>query len=1082
MARLRLQLFGGFQLERDSRRLAVPARKAQALLAYLALSAGPLRRRDTLTALLWGGVRDRQARQSLRQTVSRLGKIFRSARSPVLVVEGETVSLDPAAIDIDVLAFERLLRKGTPAALETAAALYRGPLLEGLHVAEAPFEEWLRTERERLGELTREALVKLLGRQLRRGPIEAAVHTATRLLGVDPLQEAVHRTLMRLYVRQGRRGTALRQYQVCVEILRKELGVEPDPETQRLYRDILQRQGGRPSASPPPAAPGPALIGREVELGRLRACLREASRGHGRLVLLTGEAGIGKSRLLQELAAGAARQGVRILAGRAYEAERILPFRPWIDALRTGQVLADLEGPSSQRLAWRKELARLLPELAGPGAPPPITPESHVRLFELIDELVGRLAARQPVLLILEDLHWADELSLRLLSFIGRHATAQAVLVLGTARDEDLAEAPLLRRLLADPGGAPAVEHLALPALSESNTARLVRSVARAGSGQSRLGRLAREVWALSEGNPFVIVETVRALEEGQGLEPRGVTLPHRVRALLMSRLERLSPRARQLAAVASVIEREFSFSLLHGAAALTRHETAEGLEELVRHRILEAAGERLAFTHVRVRSAIYDGLLLPRRQALHAAVGMALEQIHAGRLAEVYDGLAYHFARADDPSKACGYLVELGDKTARSYALDDAVRLFREALTYVDRLPSEARDRRHVDLVYRLVHTLSLLGRSDECWNLLAGQEARVKGLHDPALTGLYHFWVAYAYGNMGDIERAAPDAKRSLEEAARAGDETTMGKASYLLCRESYIQGRPLEGIAHGRHAVALLERTEEHWWLGHTYCVLALNLLHFGDFEPALEAADRTRALGESIGDSRLQTLAAWTAGQIHSLMGDGETAIALCGRAVALAPDPVARGMARGMLGLAHKEAGDATRAIGELEHALRELRQLRAGGGYRFGQLDGYFTAVLAEAYVLASDPQRATALADEALGAGRAGKWAVGIAYAERATARAAWACGDLVRAAEHMRRAIEVFRSVEARFQTARTELSMGELEHARGDAGSAAPYLRSAHRAFVALRVPHHVGVVERLAGDIGGDDDRRGQEAPL
>jgi tetratricopeptide (TPR) repeat protein len=693
-----------------------------------------------------------------------------------------------------------------------------------------------------------------------------------------------------------------------------------------------------------------------------------------------------------------------------------------------------------------------------------------VRLFELIDGLVARLASQQPVLLILEDLHWADEMSLRLLSFVGRHATPRSVLVLGTARDEEMADAPLLRQLLQDPSGTPAVEQLALSALSETSTARLVRGLARAGSSPSYLGRLTREVWALSEGNPFVIVETVRALEEGPEPAAGGVTLAHRVRALMTNRLDRLSPKARHLAAVASVIEREFSFPLLHGAAGLTRQETAEGLEELVRRRILEAAGERFDFTHVRIRSAIYDGLLVPRRQTLHAAVGTALEQIHAGRVAEAYDGLAYHFAPADEPSKAFQYLVELGDKTARSYALDDAARLFREALAYVDRLPSGTRDRRHVDLVYRLVHALSLLGRSDESRNLLAGQEARVRSLLDPALTGLYHFWSAYTYGNMGDIERAAPDAKRSLEEAARAGDETTMGKASYLLARESYIQGRPLEGIAHGRHAVALLERTEEHWWLGHTYWGLALNLLHFGDFEPALEAADRTRALGQSIGDTRLQTLAAWTAGQIHSLMGDRETAISLCRRAVDLAPDPVARGMARGMLGLAYREADDATRAIGELEHALGEFRHLRAGGGYRFGQIDGYFTAVLAEAYVLAVDPERATALADEALAAGRAGKWAVGIAYAERATARAAWACGDLVRAAEHMARALELFRSAEARFQTARTELSMAELEHAGGEAESAAAHLRSAHAAFVALRVPRHVGLAERLAGDIG------------
>src|SRR5437867_2736927 len=161
---------------------------------------------------------------------------------------------------------------------------------------------------------------------------------------------------MRLYVRQGRRGPALRQYQICVDTLRKELGIEPDSLTQRLYRDILQRQGRAAGAPTMLAAPGPALIGRDVELGRLRARLREASQGHGGLVLVTGEAGIGKSRLLQELTAGAGRQGVRMLAGRAHEAEQILPFRPWIDALRAGRVLADLEGPPSELLAWRREL------------------------------------------------------------------------------------------------------------------------------------------------------------------------------------------------------------------------------------------------------------------------------------------------------------------------------------------------------------------------------------------------------------------------------------------------------------------------------------------------------------------------------------------------------------------------------------------------------------------------------------------------------------------------------------------------------------------------------------------------------
>lgn len=1074
MARVSLQLLGAFELRRESRPVAAPAKKAQALLAYLALPPGRRHQREALTALLWSNVPDKQARQNFRQTVSRLRKVFTAARNPGLVVDGDTVRLEPSAVDVDVVSFERLLRKGTPEALESAVALYQGPLLEGLHVAEAPFEEWFRTERERLRERTLEALAKLLRRQLTRGPLESAVQTATRLLTLDPLQEEVHRTLMRLCIRQRRRAAALRQYQSCVEILRRELGIEPDSETQRLYREILQQRAGRSAGAQaavtaPVTAPGAPLIAREAELARLQAWLREMWRRRGRLVLLTGEAGIGKSRLLQELVAGAARQGARVLTGRAYETEQILPFRPWVDALRGGQVLGDLEGLSLRTPTWRQELARLFPELAEPGTRPPITPESHVRLFELIDELVARLASQQPVLMILEDLHWADEMSLRLLSFSGRRASSRALLLVGTAREEELAEAPMLRRLLQDPAQASDIEHLPLSPLSETGTTRLVRALVRAGSSQSQLARLAQEVWAISEGNPFVIVETVRALEEGRQVESGRVSLPNRVRALITARLDRLSPRARQLVTVASVIEREFGFPLLQRAAGLTRQETAEGLEELVRHRMLEAADERFDFTHVRIRNAIYDGLLAPRRQTMHAAVGTALEAVYATRRSEVYDRLAYHFGRADEPGQAFTYLVELGDKAARSYALEEAARIFHDALGYVDRLPADQRDRRHLDLVYRLVHALSLLGRSDESHKLLAEQASRLEGLSDPALTGLYHFWVAYISSNVGESDRATTSAARALQEAARGGDETTMGKASYLLARESYMAGRPLEGIARGREAVALLERTDERWWLGNAYWTLALNLLHYGDFGPALEAAERVRGVGESIGDTRLQTFAAWTAGQIHTLMGEGETAIALCRRAVELAPDPVARGMARGILGMAYREYDDAARAIPALEDAIQEFRRLRVGGGYRYGQIDAYFTAILAEAHVLANGTASARPLAEEALAASQARGWGVGIAYAERALARVAWTDGDLTEAERRLTGARDTFRAVEARFQAARTELELAQLAHARGDVQRAAAELKAAHTAFVTLRVPCQVDRAERLARDL-------------
>ncbi len=431
MARLGLRLLGGFLLHVDGRPRPLPARKAQALLAYLAVRAGRAHARDALTGLLWADVGERQARQSLRQTMVRLRRAL-AAHARALLVQGDTVTLAPAALDLDVSEFERQVRRGTPEALEAAVSLYHGPLLDGVHVAASPFEEWLQSERARLSELALDALRRLVDRHLKAGRVEPAIQAATRLLAFDPIQEDVHRTLMRLHVRQGRRAAALRQYQACVAVLQKELGVEPEPPTKRLYLEIIQQTsaprptGRRPAAParPPVAAADAPIVGRESELARARARLRLASRGDGQVLFVTGEAGIGKSRLIEELVATAATHGARVLLGRAHESEQILPFQPWVDAFRTGQALGGiLDSPAASPSA-RTELARLFPELSPEQARPAITREGHLRLFESLEAVIAELARSQPVLIVLEDLHWGDEMSARLFAFLARRLLA----------------------------------------------------------------------------------------------------------------------------------------------------------------------------------------------------------------------------------------------------------------------------------------------------------------------------------------------------------------------------------------------------------------------------------------------------------------------------------------------------------------------------------------------------------------------------------------------------------------------------------------------------------------------------------
>jgi DNA-binding SARP family transcriptional activator len=586
-AKLHLRVLGGFEARLDPGPVVVlPTKKTQALLTYLALPLDRSHPRDKLASLLWGDMPDTQALGNLRQALTRIRRVLPRPLLRALVYDGKTVALDSSLVEVDAGRFEQLVADGKPESFEQAAVLYRGDLLAGLTLAERSFEDWLMPERERLHELALQALARLLAHQQELRLAEAAIQTGLRLLALDPLQEAVHRAVMRLYTELGRREAALRQYQRCVSILRRELAAEPELETQRLYQEILRQRPFRSEAplrarssdsipaaharsTPIQVAGETPLVGREDELKRLHTALEAALAGQGQLVAVLGEAGIGKTRLLVELASLAAQQGMAILVGHAYESEQILPYGPCIDAFRSSDLLNDMAIVDTLNPGVRAEIMRLVPALGDRSADVSMASEPS-QVFSAVAQMIGELVTRQPLLLILEDLQWADEMTLRLMAFLTRSLPPRPVLLAISARVEGLADALILNRTLDELSLDKRLLRLNLDALTEPATLELASRVASGGRTRQALATLGPEVWRVSEGNPFVVVETMQALERGAVPEAASLSVPARVRVLVAGRLERLPESERRLISVAAVIGRQFSFRLLRQRSGLT--------------------------------------------------------------------------------------------------------------------------------------------------------------------------------------------------------------------------------------------------------------------------------------------------------------------------------------------------------------------------------------------------------------------------------------------------------------------------------------------------------------------------------
>lgn len=682
LPKLEIRLLGPPQLAYcEGATVRLTSAKAQALLYYLAVT-GRTQVRSTLANLLWSEHGEAEARGNLRKVIQQL----REQMSDYLVFEGELLGFRSEQVYwVDAVEFAATLSPGQiadSALLETALQLYRGDFLEGFYIRNAPeFEAWMFTERARLRELMLQGLDTLAFRYAAQGNLIQAIATIRRLLDLEPWREESHRQLMEWLAQNGQRSEALVQYELCVRALAGELAVEPSQATRSLYQRLLR------SDRPPPATQTPhlpameySLVGRQHEWQTLRSVWHQVLHGGAHCVAIAGEAGIGKTRLAEELLVYAQRQGYPAARARTYALEGRLAYGPVADWLRTEAL-----HPQLARLdkVWLSEVARLLPELWGehPDLPPPqplTEPWQRKRLFEALVQIFR--AGDRPLLLLLDDLQWCDADTLEWVQYLLSAAPQPQLLLVTTVRTEEVDDDSPLPRVWASLAREGKLTTIHLEPLSAAETATLGAEVSKQILDADTAGQLFRT----TAGNPLFIVESVQAGSD-RGIGEEGslggflplhpstpipllpITLPPKVHAVIHSRLAQLSAEAHTVAQLAAVCGRAFTVELLGQAGQQDEEAVVQGLDELWRRRLVrELEPGSYDFSHDLIRDVAYGELSPIRRRQLHRTIAQALESIYAADLEPVSAQVAAHYELGGLPERAVSYFRQAAGTARR--------------------------------------------------------------------------------------------------------------------------------------------------------------------------------------------------------------------------------------------------------------------------------------------------------------------------------------------------------------------------------------------------------------------------------
>lgn len=685
MARLEIRLFGepSIQFDGEPMKLPTPLR-CVSLLALIVMRRGDPAGRAPLAATLWPDELDADARANLRRHLH----IVQQALPKIDGVEwiastARTVAWnDRSPAWIDVRTFEEAI--SDPARRNDALELYRGELLA------TSYDEALFADRERLRALYEDACFDAAMEARRDRRFREAIGYAERILDADEWREDALRLVMTLRYESGDRSSALTAFERFAARLSSEMSAAPMPETLALRDALLTNAPLAVSHAPAGEEPLPvrraitAFVGRESERATLDAAWRHAARGRGTVLFAGGEAGIGKSRLVDEFAAAVGAQGGRALLGETSNPQAY-PYEPLVDALRRGLALI-VESPPAE--PWLTALAEVLPELRSAfpdlAATQPLDAAgARTRLFEAFARTIERLARARPLLLVLEDLHWAQSATLEALEAIASRIGGVPALIVATYRTGEAGPAhPLagVRRRLVAARQATSID---LHPLDKSEIAELVEKTSR-----DEGGTLARAVYAASEGNALFAVVLLRNFAE-TGAFPDPRVAPPSISQTILARIETLDENARTLVETAAVAGGTFAVDVLAGVLGWSESEVLDALGTLLDRAIVRTSGSSAfsyAFSHALVESAVYGNVATPARTLRHRRVAAVLA--HGGGDAHTLGAIARHWQLGAEPARARAAYLQAARAALAVYARAEAVAAARAAYDLSNALP----------------------------------------------------------------------------------------------------------------------------------------------------------------------------------------------------------------------------------------------------------------------------------------------------------------------------------------------------------------------------------------------------------